>query len=248
MMISDLTSYAEARKLCENKRFADKGRRLDNYTRLRLVNPNTSDEYITIEQGWRSAYEIARLYKNDTAVVPNVRRFTSHQMNYLMGGYVARNKQKYYEYHSYGAGLTVLATAPITFRLGRYWVPIEGKPVPAIEKDKDQSTEWSVIKRQFDKVMTVMMKMHTAVQYAEPAARHELSKDASNHLSAQSFVEAVRANDHDRMIRMTAQSMAWWGSYRQEIFCESLHEHYKSYYRRHRTAILVAAGARKEVV
>lgn len=249
MHINDLESYKQARELCAHKRFETKGRRLDNYTVIRLVDKDKPTEHIEIcQRTWKDGPRPigTTLYPDDTAYSTNIRWFTTHHHTYLMGITVGRNNRGHYV--CYAGQETCRADRPIKFKLGRTWRILEGEPVPAIEKSAEGSLEWQRAKRDFDKVFKVYCKLALAhSEYLRPEVRQEFRTQPEYRLQPDHFVKAVKTADHEYMVRLLLSAVYWYAATPEQV-AERIVGEYAAYYRRRRTQILVAAGARVEAV
>lgn len=256
MIIYTLRSYAEARALCEGKRFASRGRRLANRLTIRLVDRDTT--YERIEMGrwaWNKTEFMVRavIRPDDTVEVENLRGFSSHELNTLFGCRIERDSRKYQCVHTLSCSQVVRADRPVVFNMGQWWTVKSGEPMPSIEKNSDKSLEWTRAKRKMDDMVRAVERFD-AYEYGH------LSADERYKVAQQQDI-VFRYGDHgDWSGRFAQYVLAGDLSAIQLMFVADLgggvngpHDcsrifalRYHQYYKRRRTAVLVAAGARVE--
>jgi hypothetical protein len=248
MHVKKLGTYAEARKLCEGKRFVEKGRRLSNSTSIKLYNAGSENEHIAIGRGaWASRHcpQYARPFEGvaqfhpDNRLTGNWAWFSSHELGYFFGVQFTRSRHGYKVMRDI-SGREVLSDHSIVLRMlptGRTAVIDAGQPVPDLRKDDDASLEWMRAKRAFDKTLFCALKL---------GAFDELIKDTNvrasargMHIPVKPFIQAVQFMDMEAMVRLIAPHMHWASS-----DAEGWRHAYKKCYAQRRRDILIAAGAR----
>jgi hypothetical protein len=247
MQCLDLTSYQQARALCAGKRFEKKGRKLDNYTRIRLISAAGADTERLEILNWQNR-AIATLYPHNLVAIPAIEKFTTHQMWLFFHLYTDRNKKKY-KYVSGVVGRKYLVDAPVygRFEQGKLLL-VDGKPIPTIEKDSDASLVWRRQKQQMDKAFTTCCKLEAFGEYALRVNRMSMTqRDLGHSDRCAEFVRLVRECDvHGMAAFMAAIGLATWVDYKHDVLHQAFRDSYKNYYVRNRRDILIAAGARVE--
>lgn len=248
MQCLSLTSYQQARDLCAARRFATKGRRLDNYTRIRLIPAQGAHpERLEISDGGKRP--TATLHPHNFVEIPRIEDFTAHTMWWFFGLSLDRDK-KGYKYACDVLGTRFLVDAPIygRFEAGRLLL-VDGKPVPTLTKDADASLQWRRDKQAMDRVFLTCCKLHAFSEYTSAEVRSELrQRDLPDWASGiLGFVRLVQAKDADGMAKfLAAHVLRAWASYQPDTIHVALKLAYQSFYASKRRDILVAAGARLE--
>lgn len=248
MQCLDLTSYQQARALCAGKRFAKKGRKLDNYTRIKLIPALTAEIPERLEiYNWRTT-TIATLHPHNFVQIPQIEHFTSHQMWVFFHLYTDRNKKKY-KYVSDVVGRKYLVDAPVygRFEQGKLLL-VDGKPIPDLVKDDAASLAWRRQRSEMTRAFTTCCKLHAFSELCPREARLGMpQREWDREKRIAEFVRLTREVDVHGMAQfLVGCSMPSWVEYQPEPLHETLVNHYRSFYERCRRDILVAAGARVE--
>jgi len=260
--IDTLVSYSNMRKLCEGKRYATIGRRLDNYTVMVLRHRGTNKECIDItHKAWNKDREglkpeevkakkipayvpaenvMASVTPDDLVKIPSVTRFSSHQLGMLFRLWTNRDKKKYLYVHDQHH-TRFLADHPVTCRLERTGCRLlEGNPVPRITKDDAASLEWLRAYRTFEKSFrcAVIVGAYDEVIHDRGHPWRSGWKPHSEEQVAQ-FVELVKSCDVEGMVKHLAPNFG-----RHTTDAQSALAFLKLHYTRNRRDILIASGAR----
>jgi hypothetical protein len=244
MRCMSLHSYKEARELCSGKRFLTKGRKLDNYSRMIFVPATgTSGEHIDIYT-WRQR-RAATMYPDETVVISEIMRFSTHQQYSFFTLWVGRDKKRY-RYVTDVSGNKYLTDYPIKgkYLMGRL-ILTDGTPVPTLEKDDAASLQWRRDKQAMDRTFKTCCQLGAFDHLTQSEARMVAGR-TYNDFSAEAFVEMVRANDAHAMAHYigAVQLRSWVNYANNGTFSAILREAYEAHYNRHRRDILIAAGAR----
>lgn len=253
MHIRDLGTYRECRDLCEGKRYRTNGRRIDNYTVLKLVDRDTPNERIAIcRRSWipydksekrKDPEPFAWYNMNNTIDIPRVGMFSTHQLGVLFGLYPTRSRHDYKVVRD-TYGNEMLYGEPIKLLMndaGTCAKLIGGTPTPTHQKDSHGSLEWRRAKHAFDKTFLCALKVGA---FADLYHNAELCGNWKERTAStdEKFVEAVRACDPEAMVRFMLPFI--YKRTTPEMSRECLIQEYKNLYARRRRDILVAAGAR----
>jgi len=255
MHIDKLGMYAEARAFCVGKRYAHKGRRIDNYTVLRLENAGTDSEFITIGQKrWVSkdsvdknpVAQIAMFYPDNTIICDRIGRFSTHQLSVLFHVWADRDRHNYKVLKDTAGGM-VMYGEPVRLKMigpnGISAQIIDGTPVPLLEKKADASTEWAKAKRQFDRSFKCALMVGAFVEvYHGEAMRDRMYWRHRNEMTTNRFVEIVRSMDLEAMVHYLLPLL--YIRQTSDLGRDHLLAEYRRYYERRRRDILIAAGAR----
>jgi len=247
MQCLDLTSYQQARELCAGKRFAKKGRKLDNYTRIRLIPAAGADTERLEILNWQGK-ATATLYPHNLVAIPAIEKFTTHQMWVFFHLYTDRTMKKY-KYVSDVVGRKYLVDAPVygRFEQGRLLL-VDGKPIPDLVKDDAASLAWRRQRGEMTRAFTTCCKLHAFSELAPREARLGMpQREWDNEKRIAEFVRLTREVDVNGMAQFLAGcALRAWVEYQTEPLHEALIGSYRSFYERCRRDILVAAGARVE--
>lgn len=269
MKVFKLGSYAVVRGMCSGKRYATKGRLIDNYTAVRLEQRDTPHEHIIIAQKrwnpdrgyesklstaekeklpkWVLGDPVAKYYPNHEVELTRINYFSTHQRETLFRVYAGRDKHKYKTLTD-GYGKKVLFEDGVVLKMDDAGIRgkiIKGTPVPSLAKDDAASLQWRREWLAFRKAFAAVIKVgaHSEL-YMDEDLRADAWKNTKDFLEPEAFVEVVRSHNYELMVKFAMRYIGRWVAGDQQAIQKLVLSSIQNHYNRSRRDILVAAGAR----